>query len=244
MGAEPLDHLGRVLVGRKHRVEDFLDAALGEHQGQTLHEGHPLDVERRQPQCAGEDHVGITQHIERHVQSRDHLLLVLSRLRAQAEHVNPELAQLSVAIAEAARLRRAAACAGDCVPTGKQRFARPARARVAVHDDAGLGDLRQVDPAAAGGAKLDGRDVQARQMPARSIVDRYRQVRRERLRGIEDRLALRLDGPRPNGPRPEGCSRHCMEKGATLRNPHSASLERNHDSGTGPCTATKSTAAP
>ena len=219
-------------VGREHRVEDLLDVLPREDQREPLHEGHPLDVERRQPQRVHEGEIGVAEHLEGHVQPLDHLLLIFGGLRTEAEHLGAELLQVLVVIAKGARLRRAAAGAGNRVPSGQEGLARHSRARVAVDDDARRRHRREVDPAVAGRPELDLRHGQAGQMFARAVVDGHGQIRGQRLRRIPGRRGLSLRWSRLVGHRPEAYAGHGMdERPSGRRTLHRSSPSRLSRSG-------------
>src|SRR2546423_12700096 len=115
-------------VGREHRVEDRHDpAALGDER-EPLVEGQPFDLEGRQVERAGQLEPLVGDDRERHPVPFRELDLVGEALRGEAGDARAEGRELGRVVAEAARLRRAAARARDVVPAGKHRPARLAGA--------------------------------------------------------------------------------------------------------------------
>jgi hypothetical protein len=85
MGAQPGERLCGALVGRKDRVEDVLDAAAEQDQGQPPDQRHAGNLEGGEAKGPGEAQVGIAQHLERQMQPKGHLLLEGGGLRRQSE---------------------------------------------------------------------------------------------------------------------------------------------------------------
>ena len=110
------------------------------------------------------------------------LLLVVGVLRRQAENLgDAERLELGEMIAKAARLRRAAARAGDLIPARRRIDARHAGARIDVNHRAAL-ELRQVHHAAAGRRQRDVRQLHAGQMPRPAVVLRRGNIGRQEVR--------------------------------------------------------------
>ncbi|EXI67558.1 MAG: hypothetical protein AW08_01819 [Candidatus Accumulibacter adjunctus] len=106
------------------------------------------------------------------------LALVVAVLRAEPEDAGVQRLQLGEVIAEAARLRRAAARTGDRIPAVRQRDARPTGHRIDVEHPA-PGHLGQVERGAVGRGQRQFGQAQAREMGRRTVVDRRRQVLRQ-----------------------------------------------------------------
>ena len=172
---QPGEHVGGVPVGREDRVEHLRDAAALDDQREALDQGHALDLEGGQRERPREAEPLVAQQLERQVEPVHGLALVRGVLCAEAEHAGPAGGQLSVVVAERARLRRAAARARDLVPAPGRVLVGAARARVHVHD--GLaGEPGQVHEATRGGGQRDRRHRQAGQVLAGAVVDRRREV--------------------------------------------------------------------
>src|SRR5215472_901889 len=86
--------------------------------------------------------------------------------------------ELGKMIAKPARLRRAAARAGNVVPAGRRVDTGNAGARVDVKDGDAL-QLGQGHSRTGGRWQFDVRQAGAGEMPCAAIVDRYRQIRRQ-----------------------------------------------------------------
>src|SRR5439155_21757402 len=84
-------------------------------------------------------------------------------------------------VAEGAGLWRAPSRARDEVPTLWQRFTRHARHRIAVDHRPGRGQSVEADKMPAGRRQRKRRHAYAREMVARAIVHRYREIRRQLL---------------------------------------------------------------
>ena len=115
---QPGDDLCRVPVRREDRIEDLRDRARLDDERDPLVERHALDVERRQaaaPRRAAAPGSAITGI--RDVVPLRELDLVVERLRREPRDARAELRQLRRVVAERARLRRAAARAGDRRPS-------------------------------------------------------------------------------------------------------------------------------
>lgn len=106
MRRKPGQHLRRVGIRRKHRVEHVLDNAVADHQREALEQGHPIDGEGGRLERRGKAQVGVAQEGKRQVQARDELLLVGGVLGAQAEDGGAERTHLGVMITEPACFRR------------------------------------------------------------------------------------------------------------------------------------------
>ena len=89
-------------------------------------------------------------------------------------------------IAETARLRRAAARAGNGVPAGRQLPARPPGARIDVDDGAAF-ELRKIDRAPVGRGQRQIRHAHARQVTRGAVVPRRRQIGGQQCRIVQDR---------------------------------------------------------
>src|SRR6185503_1883957 len=92
----------------------------------------------------GEREAGVRQDRKWQVQPLRRLALIGAVLRRQPEQrVGPKPLELGEMIADAARLRRAAARARDRIPAGRQRLPGPSRARIDI-DYGPARKLRQV----------------------------------------------------------------------------------------------------
>src|SRR5260370_42522257 len=105
-----------MLVRRENRVEDFLDFSVREHQCQPLQQPHAVEFEGRQTQGVDKSKIGIAEYFEWKMQARDQFLLIFRGLRAEAEDLRLQVAELLIMIAERAALRCASARAWDFVP--------------------------------------------------------------------------------------------------------------------------------
>ena len=178
MRLQPGDHFLGVLVGREHRIEHVFDACrCATISVSRLISVMPSTVKVGSLSALREREVLVAQHLERHLEALDHLLLIRRVLRADAEHLGVELRQILVMIAEAAGLRRAAARAGNVVPSLRQLAIGPAGHRIRVDHDARRGDLREVDPAVRRRRQLEIRQRHPLQMARAAVVFRPRQVR-------------------------------------------------------------------
>ena len=138
MATNPSHHGLRVSVRRKNRIDAVRNTSLPDDKGDALEQTHTLHLEPRQPETRREFACGVTQQLERQVQSAHGFALVVRGLSAQAVNDRAELLQLPMMVAVGARLWRAAASARYRVPTGcasQGHSIRATGARVAIHHD-------------------------------------------------------------------------------------------------------------
>src|SRR5690349_7498615 len=83
--AQPGEHVGGILVGRKHRIKHLLYLSPLRNKRQPLVELHAGDLEGRQAQKLLQPALAVAQQLERQVQAVPRLLLVVRGLGAQAE---------------------------------------------------------------------------------------------------------------------------------------------------------------
>jgi hypothetical protein len=123
-----------VPVRWKDGIEDVPDPAVVDHKRESLQELHPSGLEGREAELSGQLQPLVAQHGERQMEALRHLALVGAVLGAEREDANAKLGELRMRVAKAAGLRRAAAGAGDRVPTGRQLLVGATGAGVAEED--------------------------------------------------------------------------------------------------------------
>src|SRR3989442_12801940 len=124
-----------VFVRWENRIDAVRNASLPDDKADALEKAHALHLEPRQPETHRELACGVTQQVERQVQSGHGLALVVCGLCAQAINDGAEILQLPMMVAVSARLRCAAASARYGVPAccaAQRNGIRPTRARVAI----------------------------------------------------------------------------------------------------------------
>src|ERR1044071_3132584 len=121
--------------------------------------------------------------------------LVVALLRAETEDIRAERLQFLEVIAKAARLRRAAARAGNRVPSRRQLDVRAAGPRITVDDDA-AGKRREVDHPPRGGFEPDRGHSRAREMIAKAARLRRAAARAGNRVPSRRQLDVRAAGPR------------------------------------------------
>ena len=176
--------VGRVPVRRKHRIEDLDDPARAGDQRQPPVERQPFDVEGRQPGIAGEVEPLVADDRKRHPVALGELELVLEALRAHAGDAHAQFGQLGVVVAEAARLRRAAARPGNLVPARQRSVSGPTRARIDVEHL----EVADVD-GALGRRQHEIRQLGAREVVGSAVVDGNRQVLGQDIRIVDGHAA-------------------------------------------------------
>ena len=134
--AQPIDHVARAPIRREYRVEDVLDRAVVDHQGEALQERHPAGLEGGQTHRRRQLKALVRQDGEGQVQALRRLALVVGVLGGEAEQVvDAEGLQLGEVVTEGAGLGCAAPRARDHVPPLGVLDAGPPRPRVRVDDD-------------------------------------------------------------------------------------------------------------
>lgn len=133
-------------IRRKDRVEDVLDPTVAHDERQPLDERLPGNGVSRKAESVGQLEISIAQKREGQSQPFDHFELVLRRLRREPGHGRARIPKVRCMVAEAARLRRAAAGTRNEVPVGRERrLSRPSSAGVGVKKEPISALRRQVD---------------------------------------------------------------------------------------------------
>src|SRR5437870_2108825 len=114
---QPFEHLDRVSVRREDRVENLHDHPLLDDERQTLVEPAAVELEGWQGQGRCKDELVVADDRKRHLGSFCEFHLLGERLRRDAGETSPKGGKLSLMVAEAARLRCAAARSRNFVPT-------------------------------------------------------------------------------------------------------------------------------
>ena len=110
------------------------------------------------------------------MQPLGHLGLIVRRLRAHAVDAGAKLGEGPVVVAEGAVLRRAAARAGDRVPSLRQGYAGASGHRVEEQHAHWIGQGGEVDAAAARRGETQRRQRGAGQVRAAAVADGHREV--------------------------------------------------------------------
>lgn len=96
-------------IGREDGIENMLDLAVGDHEGETFDQGVAVDLEGGEAERPGQREVGIAQERERQVQAAGHLTLFVGGLGAQTVDVAAECLKLGIVIPKGTRFGGAAA---------------------------------------------------------------------------------------------------------------------------------------
>jgi hypothetical protein len=117
----------------KDRVEDVLDPTIAHDERQTFDQRMPGDDVSRKGESARQLKINITQKREGQTQPLDNFKLGPHRLRREPGHGRARIPKVCCMVAEAARLRRAAAGTGNEIPVGRERrLSRPSSAGESV----------------------------------------------------------------------------------------------------------------
>jgi hypothetical protein len=144
---QPGEHVAGVSVGREDRIEDFGDAAVVDHHGQTLDQRQACHLHGGKAQHVGERQLLVREQREGQVETLGRFALIGAVLARQAEHAcGAGFEQHLMQIAECAALRGAAPRPGYHVPVVDERdLAGLAGARIGEHHhpagDLGEGNL-------------------------------------------------------------------------------------------------------
>jgi hypothetical protein len=187
MPAQPVEDVGRIAIGREHRVEDLHDDTVLGDQRHPLVEPAAVELEGRQRQPRGEDEPVVADDRKRDLRPRGELLLLGERLRRDAGDASRERRELGSMVAKAARLRRAAARARQLVPARRNRLVGWAGLRVEVEDKP-IGSQSGERDVSHRRREHDVRYPHSRQIVGRTIVDGYGQPCGQNVR-VVGRLA-------------------------------------------------------
>jgi methylglutaconyl-CoA hydratase len=181
---QPVEDLFRVAIRREDRVEDMLDAPVVDDQRVAAMEHEALGLEGRQPQGVRQLELLVAQDREGQMESLGHLRLVGAVLGRQAEDPDTGGDQLGVTVAVGTCLRRAAAGTRDRIPgfdTARRILARPTRPRIGEHDGRRRARGIEADERSVRCPQRDRWNDHARQVVARPVIDRDREVGWQRL---------------------------------------------------------------
>lgn len=171
-GSQPSENFVGVFIRWKDGIEDFSDFTAFYDPRHAFNELEAAKFKGGQLERMDEFELGVTKDFKREVNAADKLLLIFGILGAGTEYLKAKGLKFPVEIAEAAGMRRAAACAGYGVPFLGDGFMGLSVARI-EKNDRGPGQFGKVDESARGAWERNGRKSAARKMVARAIVLRF-----------------------------------------------------------------------
>ena len=188
---QPVEHLARMLVRRKDREEDVLDALAVNDQGQTLVEAPAIRLEDGQAQGFAKGEARIRQQGIRETQPQRQLTLIARFLDRQSVNLlETGVQQIAEAVPKTASFRRASTGSWDLIPTHRHVFARNTGGGIDEEDPAFITYRSQVHVPAISRTQRNVGEAQAAKMVRAAVVGRRWEVFGEPVAERRDRGTL------------------------------------------------------
>ena len=168
-GFQPGENFVGVFIRRKDRIEDFRNFTVLNNPSHAFDKAKPAIFKGGELQGIDELEAGVTQDFKQEMNAMNEFFLVFRVLSAGTENLEAKRLKFPVEIAEAAGMRRAAACLGNDIPFLRNGFMRLSVPWI-EKNDSWRGEFSEVDEPARGTGERNRRQGAARQMVACAIV--------------------------------------------------------------------------